>query len=195
MTCYLTCSRYCYSELFWSIVKTHNRIVYVQGVRPSLIVPEVSFEILVRRQIERLAIPSQRCVDLVFEELQRLIGQCSFPVWRAFFFYLLQLSIRFRYLFCTTCVCILHVKFFIIKAHTNVYEIRQELTRFSGLWSAVNDTVLEIIKERLLPTQKVHSILLRGNTVISLFLSQRSILDASIWISLRPFLYMCSYRW
>jgi dynamin 1-like protein len=52
----------------------------VQGVRPALIVPEVSFEILVRRQIERLLFPSQKCLDSVYEEMQRLVPICSTPV-------------------------------------------------------------------------------------------------------------------
>lgn len=35
------------------------------GPRPALFVPEVSFELLVKRQIRRLEDPSQRCVELV----------------------------------------------------------------------------------------------------------------------------------
>ncbi|XP_015274948.1 PREDICTED: dynamin-1-like protein [Gekko japonicus] len=47
------------------------------GPRPALFVPEVSFELLVRRQIKRLEEPSLRCVELVHEELQRIIQHCS----------------------------------------------------------------------------------------------------------------------
>lgn len=47
------------------------------GPRPSLFVPEVSFELLVKRQIRRLAEPSLRCVELVHEEMQRIIQQCG----------------------------------------------------------------------------------------------------------------------
>ncbi|RNA23641.1 dynamin-1 isoform X2 [Brachionus plicatilis] len=47
------------------------------GPRPSLFVPEVSFELLVKRQIRRLEEPSLRCVELVHEELQRIIQQCG----------------------------------------------------------------------------------------------------------------------
>ncbi|MCJ8735348.1 hypothetical protein PDJAM_G00245900 [Pangasius djambal] len=47
------------------------------GPRPALFVPEVSFELLVKKQIKRLAEPSLRCVELVHEELQRIIQHCS----------------------------------------------------------------------------------------------------------------------
>ncbi|KAJ7317210.1 hypothetical protein JRQ81_003372 [Phrynocephalus forsythii] len=46
------------------------------GPRPALFVPEVSFELLVKRQIKRLEEPSLRCVELVHEELQRIIQHC-----------------------------------------------------------------------------------------------------------------------
>uniref|UniRef100_A0A8C4HKZ9 Interferon-induced GTP-binding protein Mx n=1 Tax=Dicentrarchus labrax TaxID=13489 RepID=A0A8C4HKZ9_DICLA len=47
------------------------------GPRPALFVPEVSFELLVKRQMKRLEEPSLRCVELVHEELQRIIQHCS----------------------------------------------------------------------------------------------------------------------
>lgn len=47
------------------------------GPRPALFVPEVSFELLVKRQIRRLEEPSQRCVELVHEEMQRIIQHCG----------------------------------------------------------------------------------------------------------------------
>ncbi|XP_053277632.1 dynamin-1-like protein isoform X1 [Pleuronectes platessa] len=47
------------------------------GPRPALFVPEVSFELLAKRQIKRLEEPSLRCVELVHEELQRIIQHCS----------------------------------------------------------------------------------------------------------------------
>ena len=43
------------------------------GPRPALFVPEVSFELLVKRQIRRLEEPSIRCIELVHEEMQRII--------------------------------------------------------------------------------------------------------------------------
>ena len=47
------------------------------GSRPALFVPEVSFELLVKRQIKRLEEPSLRCVELVHEEMQRIIQHCG----------------------------------------------------------------------------------------------------------------------
>merc|ERR1712110_828543 len=43
------------------------------GPRPALFVPEVSFELLVKRRIRRLEEPSVRCIELVHEEMQRII--------------------------------------------------------------------------------------------------------------------------
>jgi dynamin 1-like protein len=40
-------------------------------------VPEVSFELLVKRQIKHLEEPSLCCVELVHEEMQRIIQLCS----------------------------------------------------------------------------------------------------------------------
>eukprot|EP00013_Stygamoeba_regulata_P016583 CAMPEP_0177682830 /NCGR_PEP_ID=MMETSP0447-20121125/31460_1 /TAXON_ID=0 /ORGANISM="Stygamoeba regulata, Strain BSH-02190019" /LENGTH=759 /DNA_ID=CAMNT_0019192343 /DNA_START=212 /DNA_END=2491 /DNA_ORIENTATION=- len=45
------------------------------GPRSALFVPEVSFDLLVKRQIQRLEEPALQCVELVFEELQRIAGQ------------------------------------------------------------------------------------------------------------------------
>lgn len=50
------------------------------GPRPALFVPEVSFELLVKRQIRRLEDPSQKCVELVHEEMQRIIQHCGTEV-------------------------------------------------------------------------------------------------------------------
>ncbi|XP_074646094.1 dynamin-1-like protein [Tubulanus polymorphus] len=47
------------------------------GPRPALFVPEVSFELLVKRQIRRLEEPGLRCVELVHEEMQRIIQHCG----------------------------------------------------------------------------------------------------------------------
>jgi len=45
------------------------------GPRTALFVPEMSFELLTKRQISRLHEPSLQCVDAVFEELQRIVSQ------------------------------------------------------------------------------------------------------------------------
>ena len=50
------------------------------GPRPALFVPEVSFELLVKRQIRRLEEPSLRCIELVHEEMQRIIQHCGVEV-------------------------------------------------------------------------------------------------------------------
>ena len=47
------------------------------GPRPALFVPEVSFELLVKRQIQRLLEPSLRCVELAHEEMQRIVQHCG----------------------------------------------------------------------------------------------------------------------
>ncbi|RWS03366.1 dynamin-1-like protein [Dinothrombium tinctorium] len=47
------------------------------GPRPALFVPEVSFELLVKRQIRRLEEPSLRCVELVHEEMQNIVQHCG----------------------------------------------------------------------------------------------------------------------
>ncbi|EDV29743.1 uncharacterized protein TRIADDRAFT_20368 [Trichoplax adhaerens] len=49
------------------------------GPRPTLFVPELAFELLVKRQIKRLLEPSLRCVQLVHEEMQRIIQHCITP--------------------------------------------------------------------------------------------------------------------
>lgn len=50
-------------------------IMNANGTRRALFVPEISFDILVRRQIARLEQPGIQCVDLVYEELQRIALQ------------------------------------------------------------------------------------------------------------------------
>ena len=37
----------------------------------------MSFELLVKKQVKRLEEPSLRCVELVHEEMQRIIQHCS----------------------------------------------------------------------------------------------------------------------
>jgi dynamin 1-like protein len=45
------------------------------GPKPQLFVPEVAFESLVKRQIEKLEEPSLQCVHLVYEELKHIASQ------------------------------------------------------------------------------------------------------------------------
>ena len=50
-------------------------IANANGTRPSLFVPEISFDLLVRRQIVRLEQPGLDCLDLVHDEVQKMVSQ------------------------------------------------------------------------------------------------------------------------
>jgi dynamin 1-like protein len=47
------------------------------GPRPSLFVPEMAFDLLVKPQIKLLEGPSHRCVELVYEELIKICHTCG----------------------------------------------------------------------------------------------------------------------
>ncbi|KAJ7065336.1 dynamin protein dnm1 [Mycena amicta] len=47
------------------------------GPRPSLFVPEIAFDLLVKPQIKLLEAPSLRCVELVYEELVKICHNCT----------------------------------------------------------------------------------------------------------------------
>lgn len=47
------------------------------GPRPSLFVPELAFDLLVKPQIKLLESPAQRCVELVYEELMKICHNCG----------------------------------------------------------------------------------------------------------------------
>lgn len=47
------------------------------GPRPSLFVPELAFDLLVKPQIKLLQTPSHRCVELVYEELMKICHNCG----------------------------------------------------------------------------------------------------------------------
>ncbi|CAG8628206.1 8916_t:CDS:10 [Acaulospora morrowiae] len=47
------------------------------GPRPSLFVPEIAFDLLVKPQIRLLESPSLRCVELVYEELMKICHNCG----------------------------------------------------------------------------------------------------------------------
>lgn len=55
--------------------EVRTTITNAMGTRRALFVPEIAFDILIRRQIARLESPGIECVDLVYEELQRIAGQ------------------------------------------------------------------------------------------------------------------------
>lgn len=50
------------------------------GPRPSLFVPEIAFDLLVKPQIKLLEPPSLRCVELVYEELVKICHNCTSAV-------------------------------------------------------------------------------------------------------------------
>ncbi|KAF6072154.1 Dynamin central region family protein [Candida albicans] len=76
---------YIYNEIFGSqlasINPTHNLSIHdirtairnSTGPRPSLFVPELAFDILVKPQIKLLEAPAHRCVELVYEELMKIV--------------------------------------------------------------------------------------------------------------------------
>ena len=47
------------------------------GPRPSLFVPELAFDLLVKPQIRLLETPAHRCVELVYEELIKICHTCG----------------------------------------------------------------------------------------------------------------------
>ena len=47
------------------------------GVRHPLFIPESSFDLLVKKQISRLEQPGLQCVDLVYDEMIRMVSECS----------------------------------------------------------------------------------------------------------------------
>ncbi|KAJ7623584.1 Dynamin central region-domain-containing protein [Roridomyces roridus] len=47
------------------------------GPRPSLFVPEIAFDLLVKPQIKLLEAPSLRCVELVYEEMVKICHNCT----------------------------------------------------------------------------------------------------------------------
>lgn len=47
------------------------------GPRPSLFVPELAFDLLVKPQIKLLEGPSHRCVEFVYEELMKICHNCG----------------------------------------------------------------------------------------------------------------------
>ncbi len=55
-----------------------------RSLRPSLFVPEVAFEVLSKQQIQRLESPSLQCVQLVYEELRRIVDEIELPEFKRF---------------------------------------------------------------------------------------------------------------
>ncbi|KAK9451419.1 Dynamin central region-domain-containing protein [Limtongia smithiae] len=62
-----------------SVLDIRTAIRNSTGPRPSLFVPELAFDLLVKPQIRLLDPPSQRCVELVYEELMKICHTCGGP--------------------------------------------------------------------------------------------------------------------
>ncbi|KAL2757186.1 hypothetical protein ACRALDRAFT_1062810 [Sodiomyces alcalophilus JCM 7366] len=60
-----------------SVLDIRTAIRNSTGPRPSLFVPEMAFDLLVKPQIKLLEVPSQRCVELVYEELIKICHTCG----------------------------------------------------------------------------------------------------------------------
>lgn len=77
-----------FGQALTSIDATHNldnqdirtAIRNSTGPRPSLFVPEVAFDLLVKPQIKLLEAPGLRCVELVYEELVKICHNCTSAV-------------------------------------------------------------------------------------------------------------------
>lgn len=76
-----------FGKLLWSMDpfedldddEIRTAIANANGTRPSLFVPEISFDLLVKKQISRLEAPGIQCVDMIFDEMLRLTYQCELP--------------------------------------------------------------------------------------------------------------------
>lgn len=77
-----------FGQALTSIDATHNldnqdirtAIRNSTGPRPSLFVPEVAFDLLVKPQIKLLEAPGLRCVELAYEELVKICHNCTSAV-------------------------------------------------------------------------------------------------------------------
>ena len=49
-------------------------------IRSGLFTPDMAFETIVKRQIEKLRTPAIKCVDMVMSELMSVIKKCSVRV-------------------------------------------------------------------------------------------------------------------
>lgn len=52
----------------------------IHGIRVGLFTPDMAFEAIVKRQIEKLRTPAVKCVDMVMSELTNVIKKCSNPM-------------------------------------------------------------------------------------------------------------------
>lgn len=62
-----------------------NSSINVTGIRVGLFTPDMAFEAIVKKQINRLKEPSLKCVDLVVQELSNVVRICTDRVGEFFF--------------------------------------------------------------------------------------------------------------
>eukprot|EP01114_Cavostelium_apophysatum_P006134 TRINITY_DN1737_c0_g1_i2.p1 TRINITY_DN1737_c0_g1~~TRINITY_DN1737_c0_g1_i2.p1 ORF type:complete len:581 (-),score=199.30 TRINITY_DN1737_c0_g1_i2:39-1781(-) len=62
-----------------TVLDIRTAIRNASGSKPSLVVPEKTFDLLIKRQIPLLKEPSQRCAELILEELLRIVTQIDTP--------------------------------------------------------------------------------------------------------------------
>lgn len=121
-----------FGQALTSIDATHNldnqdirtAIRNSTGPRPSLFVPEVAFDLLVKPQIKLLEAPGLRCVELVYEELVKICHNCTSAV---------STPVLLRNFF---------------------FNFSQELQRFPRLHAQLIEVVSELLRERLGPTSE-----------------------------------------
>ena len=112
------------------------------GPRPSLFVPEVAFDLLVKPQIKLLEAPSLRCVELVYEELMKICHNCTGAV-----------SAMPSNPKCSTgCRDVADV--------VSDCALQQELARFPHMHAQLVEAVSELLRERLGPTSEYVSSLI-----------------------------------
>lgn len=63
----------CEVKLVWYI----NVLCTISGIRVGLFTPDMAFEAIVKKQINRLKEPSLKCVDLVVQELSNVVRICT----------------------------------------------------------------------------------------------------------------------
>lgn len=56
----------------------------IHGIRTGLFTPDMAFEAIVKKQIEKLRAPSIKCCDMVVNELTQVIRKCTEKVRRLF---------------------------------------------------------------------------------------------------------------
>ena len=55
-------------------------VLFLCPCRVGLFTPDMAFEQIVKRQIEKLVVPSLKCVDMVFTELSEVVKTCGLGV-------------------------------------------------------------------------------------------------------------------